>query len=400
MNALKKRIFPLLAALILLMISTATYGQSTPQQWLVLNNGQTIEGTVTAEQQRYIVATESGSRIVINESNVRFVADSLDEVFWDRWTRTDPQSESQQADLFKWCLRHQMTARAQEIFQHIAMLPEKPDQATRSGILARLSADLETAIAKQLQRENALAQSRASEIQSLPTLSPPPERQTASEIPQIPKLNSTPSPSIEPQPNRTITAEGVQLVNWEQPVEKKQTDFRPAKHLITKAIRKMPRGTARQYKVNIQQKLLSNCASCHDLKSHSMPLATSKFGNSVPQWMTSQNLYSVLQTKSLLQMATTAHGEQKKAAFSPADPFVAKLAMWLTSVTGQVVTIDSAPTTALPTPAIATPTITASPLVTPPQVMPQPEPAAPLPTTAKDAYDPAGFNADRSAERR
>ena len=53
----------------------------SPSKWLVLNNGQLLEGKIERAQGKYIVVAASGSRIVIADSNVNFVADSIEDIY-------------------------------------------------------------------------------------------------------------------------------------------------------------------------------------------------------------------------------------------------------------------------------------------------------------------------------
>jgi len=356
MNALRKSQILLLAALVAILVSQGTRAQTAQNQWLVLQNGETLQGQVTRESDRYLLATSSGSRIYINDTNVRFVADSLDEVYWERWTRTDPGSDSQQSELFKWCLRHNMTRRAQQILQTIASLPESKN-SNRSELLSRLAFDLQTAIESKVQ-ESAKKEIAASEIRSLPTIEQ--KRTTSIErIPKIPTLGST---------------------------QASKKPWQPEKHLVNKAIRSMPRGTARQFKVKLQPSLLANCASCHNQSARTMPLAKSTFGNSTPEWMTRQNLYSLLlNSESLIEKATTAHGEQEKASFASSDPYISLLNFWTATVKGQ--SLDLVKPTAL-----STPTADSKPpaTITVPGVVTEP-----LSSPKKDAYDPSDFNSGR-----
>ncbi len=373
----------LFAALAAVTLSPCAQAQSAKKQWLVLKNGESLAGEITREADRYLVATDSGSRIYISNEKVNFVADSLDDVYWDHWSRTDPDSAVKQSELFRWCLRHEMTGRAQKVLETIAALPET-ENSDRSGLMARLAFDLQTAIESKLQKL-AKTEISAGKIRSLPALTQKPVP-SSGPIPRIPSLNSTPARSITVPERNTITADGVRLVAWDEPLDSTDDNpWKPQKHLITKAIRSMPRKTAHQFKIKIQNQLLNNCASCHDQRAQQMPLAKSSFGKTTPQWMTRQNLYSILlNTDTLIDKAVTAHGGQEKAAFAATDPFIAQLSLWVAVVTRQP--LDLVQPTA--SPGISTTS-------KPPATIKTPAAAKPLTAPKKDAYDPSEFNRSR-----
>jgi len=124
------------------------------EQWLVLKNSQTIQGTVTFAAQRYTVTTSSGSRIIVAEDQVSFVAESIGDVYWDKWSRVDPQSPRSHIKLFRWCLKNDLLAEAQKQIDLVAKTDGIADQ---SGHLSRMAEELELVVQRkheQLQLAN------------------------------------------------------------------------------------------------------------------------------------------------------------------------------------------------------------------------------------------------------
>ena len=381
------------AALSVWLAPCAAQTQPPQTQWLVLNNDQFIKGKILKRDGRYQVATATGSKILIEETKVRLVADSLDDIYWEMWSRTDPENEQQQAKLFRWCVRNGLLHRAQPILHVLAGLDGTSD--TRDRLLTRLSAELNDAVQKRLKQQQTTAAPKAQladaaapvEIRGLPSLDPPAAQpKIVNRIPRIPSLESTTLPAV------SLTADGeIRRVGHEEAVEpEKKTLWRPEKHLIKQAIRNLPHGAARFYKVKIEHELLSNCAQCHGLDTEAFPLAKSDFGKKVHAWMTRQNIYSALLTTDrnfpaqspLIEMATQAHGGQPQAAFGHSDPFVIDLKNWLAALSGVRVPTQT------PTPPQQEATT-----LTPAKPAESPSPGAVnrIPKAA-DPYDPSEFN--------
>ncbi len=319
-------------------------------QWLVLNNGQTIEGKVAFENGRYSVETPSGSRIIVAAEKANFVADSIADIYWDKWSRVDPTDGTSHIRLFRWCLKHGLMDEAQKQIELVAKIDELDGQAEH---LSRMAQELELVVARN-EKEALIAQKIKQkhdlEIRQLPQMA----NQKHAEFATAPTIPSAPI-DAEGRPVRflgsasaktaasKIPQGNVELVDFEEEIESPSRRTKPAwvsNRQLDRESRAMPDGTVSFYRRHLERKLIKNCASCHDSRSVAMPMSQRSFGQTIPRRMSQQNLHFVMQqvdrtaplSSPLLRMATTAHGEQKSAAFQSGDSFAFDLKKWTIAV--------------------------------------------------------------------
>ena len=392
-------------AVIAICIFVGSASAEAQQQWLVLKNNQTIEGTVSFDQQRYTVTTSSGSRIVIPKADVSFVANSIRDLYWDKWSRVDPQNPQSHMSLFRWCLKHDLMAEAQTQIDLVAKTDGIDDQ---SSYLSRMAEELELVVQRK-QKESQIAKQQEIEqleIRHLPPVNPTTELAVVPTIPSI-TLDSEGRQvrqSASPSPKQSIS--DVQLVDFEEELEKQPKPTRREKSAwvsnrqLDRETRAMPDGTVLFYRRHIEQKLIANCIACHDSRSQVMPLSKRSFGQTIPRRMSQQNLHFVLEQvdrakpleSSLIAMATTAHGDQKTAAFQPNDPFLFDLKKWTVAVADDpakwLMKLSEASRIGPPVKeeVESSPVDAEQPseVQQQPEVQPKQEPS--------DPYDPAGFN--------
>lgn len=391
-----------IAAITIAIISSDLCAQSSSgTNWLVLKNSQSIEGQISLTEGRYSVATPGGSRIVIAEESVRFVADSIEDIYWDRWSRVDPSDSQSHINLFRWCLKNGLMDEAQKQIELVSKLEQMESQ---SEALARMAQELELVVARTEKEAKIAQQRRIAEqlkIRNLPSF---PETQSSgfAAAPQIP---SSPI-DAEGRPVRSSTKNKIELVGFDEEVEASDRRDKPAwisNRQLDQESRAMSDGTVSFYKRHLERKLIENCAKCHDSRSMTMPLSRRSFGQTIPRRMSQQNLHFVMEQvdqmnpldSALLSMATAAHGDQEKAAFAQQDPFIFDIKKWTIAVShdpakwlmqlskesvvqqkiaGQMELAD-------PSADAASKPISPSTLV--------PEPVAPANV---DPYDPAAFN--------
>lgn len=334
-----------MSALALLLLIES--GLQAQVQWLVLNNDQSIEGSISLEGERYTVVAENGSRIVIPKSRVSFVADSINDIYWDRWSRVDPADAKSHMNLFRWCLKHDLLDEAQNQIDLVARLENVEDQTDH---LSRMAQELELVV-QRIEKEAKLARQKeiaSLNIRHLPTLPGAPTADFAA-VPTIPHapIDAEGRPVRRLAPAKPPIAEsGIALVDFEEDVSANATSTRRDKpawvsnRQLDRETRAMPNGSVSFYKRHIETKLIANCIQCHDSRSISMPLSKRAFGQTIPRRMSQQNLHFVVEQvdrsapleSTLLKMATTAHGNQKAAPFEPYDPFIFELKKWSVAV--------------------------------------------------------------------
>ncbi len=328
-----------------LSVAFTTNFADAQDRWVVLKNDQVIEGSIKPEGQKLVVTTQTGSRIVIPKSKVRFVADSIADIYWDKWSRVDPDDPQSHVNLFRWCLKQGMLEEAQKQIELVAKTEDMEDQA---GHLSRMAQELEVVVQRK-KNEAMLANQKAIEalrIRRLPPLDGSSQIANAPRIPSVPiDAEGRPMRSLEPLGNATAKP-SVALVDFEEevsgdtPVSRRDKPAWVSNRQLDRETRMMPDGTVHFYKRHIEPLIIQNCISCHDSRSVSMPLSKRSFGQTIPRRMSQQNLHFVLEQVNLssplesrlLSMAITPHGTQKQASFESSDPAMFELKKWMVAV--------------------------------------------------------------------
>jgi len=343
------------AAIVVLSACTTLSAQN---KWLVLTNGQTIEGTITLTDSRYAVVMQNGSRIIIGADRVNFVADSIEDIYWEKWSRVDPADADSHTSLFRWCLKNDLLEEAQKQIDLVAKLENMEDQASQ---LSRMAEELELVVAR-IEKEAQLAKQKAIASLNIRKLPAFPGTETATselknplfaaapKIPSVPlDANGRPVRKLEPMATRTIGVENeIELVDFEEEVppsarvktEKRDKPAWIGNLQLDRETRAFPDGTVSFYRRHVESKLIANCIQCHDSRSAEMPLSKRSFGQTIPRKMSQQNLHFVMEqvdrseplSSKLLTMATTAHGKQDIASFNVSDPFLFDLKKWTVAV--------------------------------------------------------------------
>ena len=391
---------------------------SAQNNWLVLKNGQTIEGTVTLADGRYTVVTSNGSRIILAEDKVNFVADSISDIYWDKWSRVEPNDSTSHMSLFRWCLKNGLLEEAQKQIELVSKLDDMKDQSSQ---LLRMAQELELVVLR-IEKEAQLAKQKEIDVLQIRELPKLPQ----DTIPQFAAAPSIPSSPIdaEGKPIRTLRpiadsslspstpTDKVQLVDFEedtQSVAKAERRSKPAwvnNRQLDVETRAFPSGTVSFYKRHLESKLISNCIQCHDSRSAKMPLSKRSFGQTIPRRMSQQNLHFVMEnvnrsnplTSSLLEMATTAHGQQLSPSFQPDDPYIFDLKKWTVAVSNDPAKwLMALSEESRSTP--AAPNLTAPQAQAPAAILKDANKVAdeiievvPEPAASVDPYDPAAFN--------
>ena len=393
----------------------------TPSKWLVLNNGEILEGQIERTESKYKVVTDSGSSIVIAGHNVNFIADSIEDIYWEKWSRVNPTDANSHTSLFRWCLKNGLLEEAQKQIDLVAKIQNMDDQA---GQLSRMAQELEMLVTR-MEKETLLAQQKAQQkeiealnIRALPEL---PETQIANN-PQFAAAPTIPSVAIdaEGQPVQALKPmqgakileppkvdSKIELVDFQedlQPATEAQRRTKPAwvsNRQLDRETRMMPDGTVSFYRRHIEAKLISNCIQCHDSRSAQMPLNNRSIGQTIPRRMSQQNLHFVMEQvdrsnpleSQLLKMATTAHGKQTAASIDSNDPFLFEMKKWTVAVSDNpakwLMTLSQESQPAKAEPKMLSAEALAAQKVEP--TVKEPIVAEPEPANV-DPYDPSSFN--------
>ena len=159
----------LCALAVMLVVVCASSILPAQEQWAVLQNGQTLQGKVSIADGRYTIVMPNGSRIIIAEAQINFVADSINEIYWEKWSRVDPTDASSHIHLFRWCLKHDLLDEAQKQIDLVTKISDMKDQAET---LSRMAQELEMVVARIEKNAQLAAQSELKklDIRNLPNL--------------------------------------------------------------------------------------------------------------------------------------------------------------------------------------------------------------------------------------
>lgn len=388
------------ACAVFLCTSDYSYAQD---QWLVLNNGQALQGKVEIHDEKYSLAMENGSRIIVPKDQVNFVAETIEDIYWDKWSRVDPDDADSHVGLFRWCLKHNLLSEAQKQIDLLGKLDSVDDQ---SDHLSRMAEELELVVAR-IENEKKIAAAKAAEkyeIRKLPSLNP--ESNSFAAVPTIPSVPI----DAEGQPMRTqelfdqIKEEPkVTLVDFEEEVqstvEKNTRRSKPAwisNRQLDREAKSMPKGTVAFFRRHIEPALIDSCIQCHDVRNVAMPLSKRSFGQTIPRRMSQQNLHFVMEqidrsqpfSSPILSMAQTLHGDQKAASFDSNAPFLFELKKWTVAVSNE----PEKWLMQLQQLAQTTPTAAEKPFDEPSPATAATQQQATESSVQADAYDPSAFN--------
>ena len=322
-------------------------------KWLVLKNGEALQGQIEVADGKHIVVADSGSRIVLSNDMVNFVADSIEDIYWEKWSRVDPGDGESHMRLFRWCLEHDLLDEAQKQIDLVSKLENMEGQVANLSLMAQ---ELELVVAR-INKEALMAKQKHIEslaIRQLPAL-PETEKSRFAAVPTIPSTpidaNGRHVRKLEPMTRLPNEPAGkIDLVGFEQELQptapaKTETGRRdkPAwvsNRVLDRETRSMPNGTVSFYRRHIESKLIANCIQCHDSRSTAMPMNKRSFGQTIPRRMSQQNLHFVMEqvdlsdplSSKLLSMAVTAHGKQEAASFKANEPFLFDLKKWTVAV--------------------------------------------------------------------
>jgi hypothetical protein len=262
----------LLSPIALLAAATAVLADpaaTTGQSLLLLRNGEILEGQVSRDGERYIVAIENGE-LRIPARDVDFQCDTIDQAYQMQSKRIAPQQLDERLKLAEWCLRHNLYDRAAgEITTAKLLDPRHP----KVQLLDR----------------------RLQELQSTPLS----DRASADEL----RRESRPAESDAPRrANAPMAGEDLE-----------------------RFARSLPAGTVESFSMTTQPLILKHCgtAGCHGVGSKSdLVLLRPSPGTGVARRVTLRNLHTLMrwvdydtpEESSLLKRARQPHGTGAGAA--------------------------------------------------------------------------------------
>lgn len=334
-------------------------------RYAVLDNQHVLGGQIVEEKSTGTITIESasGSRMVLPSDRVLQICDSLEDVYWFRYSDLSPTNTQGHVKLLHWCLQNDLKSSAEN---QIAVLLQTDLSATRLDYLNRLITQKFSGLPSagngmENQQHDYLSVSR--EFSRLPAFdsADPQSRQLAAAdkpLPAVPTLldkaarlgirldggSGTDATSI----NASDTS--VTLVGYEEEVASAgttvPTDATPATIAQLDATsRSLSTNDRVEFQRHIQPILLKGCAAanCHVSTSDNFPLYRGNVGQGVPRRMSQRNLFQTLALinrgqpldSRLLTMAATAHGDAEQAALEKESEAYLRLARWAVVVSNR-----------------------------------------------------------------
>lgn len=335
-----------LLSMLLLLLSTVTSSANEPtatNRFVILRNGQVLEGRVLLLGDRYQVTLESGAEMRVTTRQVEFCADSMEQAFEMKRSELSPNSVRARLELVEWGLNHRLYEQAaSELTTAMYLEP-------RNSKVAMLERRMR-ALASMSRRDTADRNPTTRVIPEMaeePTLSAPREN----------RFPVQPAGFNEPDsPDRS--ARGPKPNTEKPPTEKSSTERAPTGARQTGAIQNNARqasGSEEKSPVEtdlsakemdefvqaIQPFILNRCATnnCHGSAENSeFHLIRPPPGKTLVRGLTLKNLHATLaqidrttpQASPLLTVPRSAHGNANSPVYSvTTESAVKRLTAWI-----------------------------------------------------------------------
>ena len=353
-----------LLSIVLLLLSVSTIWMSAPtaRAWqssdveiVVLTNHQTIQGIVQRQPEKFSVRLPSGSVIVLPESRVLLVGQTLNEVYWELAARTRSTDSKGQIDVYNWCVRNDLF---DEAANHLLMLQEMDIPAKT---LMQLDVSLQISKKRHLESLQKIAAAQTNPETVSPTQQTSNRGWQDDQTIEIPNLHDTAQTGASTNRLPAIDEFGnpidgnVQLVSWDQPTSKNTQPNEPLiadqslrrrlnateslpYSVLDRLTRSMPKGAVGLFRKQVEPLLRRTCSNCHQSGSSDSAFVISQSHKGViNRRMSQKNLFQALnladRTKPkeslLIRYATLAHGGQARPSFQWNDAKLNVVKQWL-----------------------------------------------------------------------
>ena len=296
-------------------------------EMLVLTNGEVFPGRVTREGGRITIETPQGSRLVFAADRIDFICHSLEEAYWEKYSRLGATDVRGQVGLFQWCLKHQLFDQADNQLQ---LLMQSKISAVE---LNHLNRQLGVSRAKHTAATPATVASQSGPAPDVVHRLPGWGQSTVIDDSQgVRTANWTPpSTATIPLPAPDSPVDQANFTEAIDP-QNDMPDSRELQHLM----RDLPAGIVGNFRRRVEPLLKQQCATCH--REQAAP--TLEFGggqvvNALP--LSQRNLYRWLPFASAGQAgesplwvaATQPHGGQADALIDPSSRQAMMIRQWL-----------------------------------------------------------------------
>lgn len=275
-------------AIILFACNQSVSGQAS-NTFVLLTNGQLLEGYVIKSEAKYRIEFDNGAAITIDKSEVELHCENRQQAFAHLYSSIDLLDSNQVVGLTQWCIKNKLLDVAQ-------LLRDKLDgSAIAASELRRLDQDIEN-LKYQLEQPARRAAAQQTETRQSQT-----QQQSSAEQNKYPSVAE-----------------------------------------IEAAIDTLPEKSFATYASSVQSALIYGCAAanCHDYRSSVMKISFYDRGSTVPRRMSQHNVYQVMQwvdrdaplDSPILLAARTIHGGQEMAAWKEDSDNYRRLQNWITSI--------------------------------------------------------------------
>lgn len=90
----------------------AVHADEASSKYVILKNGQTLQGSVVVLGDRYQITLQNGSDLRIDSARVDCVVACLADAYEHKFQRVEPRSFRARATLAEWCLHHRLQSQA------------------------------------------------------------------------------------------------------------------------------------------------------------------------------------------------------------------------------------------------------------------------------------------------
>ncbi|MFL2870496.1 MAG: hypothetical protein ACJZ8O_07055 [Pirellulaceae bacterium] len=149
-----------LAVAVFTAVSTSICSAMAEQpHWLLLSNGQVLQGVVSSTPDRTIVNLQNGAEIRLSSSQVSFVGQSLEELYLFQRARKVRVRAIEHLEIADWCFNHNLLTHAEtHLTQAFELEPDHPglDIRQRRLVLLRsqtLASNFKPAVQRELASE-------------------------------------------------------------------------------------------------------------------------------------------------------------------------------------------------------------------------------------------------------
>ena len=225
------------AIAILLFVTVAnTFSQDKDStQYVLMENGQAVSGTVESMVDQTIVIKPSGSRLVLNNNRIRTIVNSLNEIYWFKCASLSATDAQGHSALYYWCLEKKLFVEAQNQIDLMQSMRISPSRLL--GMFEKLDS--------KIKEERERVEQEQFAMQSLPTQPPAPEgvvRQASYEEEVDDSANVATNKFSEAKPNDFFAADlAVGFNEHPQPTKNKPSPAEPAKATSLANVPRLPK---------------------------------------------------------------------------------------------------------------------------------------------------------------